>query len=191
MKIYTKTGDTGMTSLASGERVPKHHVRVELYGTIDELNSALGLAIALLGDPAGKEDLLHFAHELQEQQSLLFDLGSELAGYRPASGAGAIVEGDILSLESSIDRMSSHLAPLRSFILPGGTASAAQLHVARTICRRAERQMTALRETQPDAVQEQALVYINRMSDYLFASARYANHMGGIADKAWKSRSSS
>jgi cob(I)alamin adenosyltransferase len=188
VKIYTKKGDGGMTGLATGERVPKHDLRVEMYGTADELNAVLGLVCAhLAGDDSG-ENHRQLLRELQEQQCLLFELGAELAGYYRNAGESVMEESDVRALEEAIDRMSERLEPMRAFILPGGTTTASFLHLARTVCRRLERQMTAAREERPDLVLTGALKYINRLSDYLFVAARYANHLAGTTDIPWKSR---
>ncbi|MBX7056695.1 MAG: cob(I)yrinic acid a,c-diamide adenosyltransferase [Leptospirales bacterium] len=191
MKIYTRKGDDGRTQLASGERVWKHSRRVDLYGEVDELNSALGMAGAAL--PPSAEEL---ALGLKELQRLLFELGSELAGFR-ATEDGAVFPDDILALEQSIDRMSAALPPMRHFVLPGGGAAAAALHLARTFCRRLERSMTRLiaegnqDEQRRKVVSDTNLRFINRLSDYLFTAARFANHLEGIEDVQWRSRARS
>lgn len=186
-RIYTRGGDRGETSLGDGARVPKTSRRVGVYGEVDELNSALGCCVALLaaGSGAGEHGL---AAELTSLQSRLFDLGAVLADPRRSAelcaadpavdpfGAGA--------LEGLIDAHDAHLAPLRQFILPGGTAAAAHLHLARTICRRAERAAVALAGAEP--VPAGALVFLNRLSDYLFTVARAANRAAGVADVPWR-----
>lgn len=188
MSIYTRKGDEGQTHLASGERVWKHNRRVALYGEADELNSAIGVAIAAL--PAESSNL---AAELQSQQHLLFELGSELAGFRGAESS-TILADDVVQLEQWIDAMSGQMSPMRAFILPGGHAAAAALHVARTVCRRLERNMVetlsaaARDEEGREIVSAMALRYINRLSDYLFIAARFANHSAGVEDIAWSSR---
>lgn len=188
MKIYTKKGDGGMTGLATGERVPKHDLRVEMYGTADELNAVLGLAASrIVGDEAA-EERRKLLKELQEQQCLLFELGAELAGYYREAGQSVITEADVQSLEQAMDRMNEHLKPMKSFILPGGTTAASFLHLARTVCRRLERQMTSVREERPELVLPGAIKYVNRLSDYLFVAARFANHLAGTTDIPWKSR---
>ncbi len=188
MKIYTKKGDGGMTGLATGERVPKHDLRVEMYGTADELNAVLGLAASrIVGDEAA-EERRKLLKELQEQQCLLFELGAELAGYYREAGQSVITEADVQSLEQAMDRMNEHLEPMKSFILPGGTTAASFLHLARTVCRRLERQMTSVREERPELVLPGAIKYVNRLSDYLFVAARFANHLAGTTDIPWKSR---
>ena len=168
MKIYTRTGDAGETSLFGGDRVPKNDPRIEAYGTADELNSFIGLARATW--PSSPIDA-----ELAAIQSDLFDLGARLAapGSDRFRGVGPSRIGD---LEGAIDRMEGELMPLRNFILPGGTLAAAHLHVARTVCRRAERLVAALGED---------VAYMNRLADYLFVAARYANARQGVADVSW------
>ncbi|MEQ8267088.1 MAG: cob(I)yrinic acid a,c-diamide adenosyltransferase [Parvibaculum sp.] len=173
-KIYTRTGDKGTTALASGERVPKHALRIESYGTVDETNSALGIARLHTGS-IEKLDAM-----LARIQNDLFDLGADLAtpdrgeklDYEPLR----IVDAQVDRLEKEIDALNAALEPLRSFVLPGGTAAAAHLHLARTVCRRAERLVTALMAEPEEKVSEAALRYLNRLSDFLFVAARYANH---------------
>lgn len=181
MKIYTRTGDDGGTALFAGGRVPKHHLRVESYGTVDELNSALGLARALQPLAATDQRL----HVVQRQ---LFNLGSDLATPLEASTSWIVrvPAEDIAWLEAEIDAMTAELPELRSFILPGGTPAAAQIHVARTICRRAERLVSALHER--EALNPQALPYLNRLSDFLFTLARWENANSGVADERWTVR---
>ncbi len=178
MKIYTKTGDKGETSLFGGRRVPKHHARVEAYGTIDELNAALGVAVS-----AGAREPIN--QWLRAAQQDLFHLGSDLATPLDAKSDWVIriKESQVSWLEDAIDRMTAQLEPLRNFILPGGTPVAAQLHVARTICRRAERQIVALQET--SAINECAIIYINRLSDWLFTLARYENALARESEQKW------
>jgi cob(I)alamin adenosyltransferase len=170
VKIYTRTGDSGDTSLFGGARVPKNDPRIDAYGTVDELNAFIGLARA--GWPASPLD-----EQLGRIQSDLFDVGAHLAAPGTSRFAGAGPER-IAELERAIDAMESELAPLRNFILPGGCAAAAQLHVARTICRRAERLVVALGE-------ESSVVYLNRLSDFLFVAARFANRKHGVDDVPW------
>jgi cob(I)alamin adenosyltransferase len=186
MKIYTGSGDRGRTSLFSGERVPKDHRRIEAYGDLDELNSVLGaLSAATAGLPAVQA-------ELGEIQSDLFHLGSWLATTPDAPAAAALTPIDprrSVRLEAAIDRMESGLPPLRGFILPGGHPSAAWAHVARTVCRRAERRVVGLAaEEGPPGADEQvqrAIVYLNRLSDYLFVLARHLNRAQGVDDVRW------
>jgi cob(I)alamin adenosyltransferase len=186
-KIYTRGGDKGRTSLGDGSRVAKHDPRVEAYGTVDEANAALGLA------------RLHAEGEAEAMlariQNDLFDLGADLcrpeaadsdkktAGGRKAAAPLRIVEAQVARLEREIDRMNAALQPLGSFVLPGGSAAAAHLHLARTIARRAERLMTALADRSP--INPVAIKYINRLSDHLFVLARYLNDRGA-ADILWK-----
>ncbi len=181
MKIYTKTGDTGETSLFGGGRVSKHHLRVEAYGTIDEVNSLLGLARAAGASQQGD-------HWLEKVQNQLFHLGSDLATPIDAKTdwVTRVTEHDSAWLESTIDRMSDALAPLRNFILPGGAQVAAHLHVARAVCRRAERLITALGES--EEISEHVMPYVNRLSDWLFMLARYENMKAGESESKWRPR---
>jgi cob(I)alamin adenosyltransferase len=173
-KIYTRTGDRGDTALVSGERVPKHSLRVEAYGTVDELNAVLGLA-RLEAEGATEAGI-------GRVQNDLFDLGADLATPDIENDATAehprlrIVASQIDRLEREIDAMNANLQPLRSFVLPGGTRLAAQLHLARTVCRRAERGVVALAAT--EAVNGEAIRYLNRLSDWLFVAGRIANDCG-------------
>jgi cob(I)alamin adenosyltransferase len=178
MKIYTKTGDDGTTSLFSGGRVSKTHLRVEAYGTVDELNSVLGAARA--AKPHAKTDA-----RLMEVQRHLFHLGADLATPLD-SKSDWVVRMDaekIRWLESGIDDMTAELPPLTHFILPGGSPAAAQLHVARTVCRRAERITVALQEHEP--LGDHVLHYLNRLSDFLFTLARWENIQAGIPEDQW------
>jgi cob(I)alamin adenosyltransferase len=179
MKIYTGTGDHGKTGLFSGERVAKNDSRVEAYGEIDELSSVLGVVAALLTSS-------EMTDEIHRIQSDLLIAGALLAT-RPDSQIydklDKIDDMKIGFLESAIDRMEEKLSPLKSFILPGGSVSAAYAHIARTVCRRCERRIIALPIT-PDL--RNVMIYINRLSDYLFVFARYCNHLQNISDIAWK-----
>ncbi len=180
MKIYTKTGDAGETGLFGGARVKKHDVRIEAYGELDELNAVLGkVRLHPFGD---ETDAL-----LEALQSRLFDLGAELAN---ASGKPMAIhqvdEGDIAQMEQAIDRADGELPPLKTFVLPGGCALSAELHVARCVCRRAERHLTALAERAD--VRPEAIRFVNRLSDLLFQLARLANHRAGVADVPWVGR---
>ncbi|MDE2750830.1 MAG: cob(I)yrinic acid a,c-diamide adenosyltransferase [Chloroflexota bacterium] len=181
MKIYTRTGDKGDTALFGGGRVPKHHLRVEAYGTIDEVNSALGLARAAGGSEGVDE-------WLKQVQSQLFHLGSDLATPLDAKvdWIERVSADDVAWLENSIDQMTDELEPLSRFILPGGTMAAAHIHLARAICRRAERLMTALHESED--IGQHALPYVNRLSDWLFTLARYENMRAGLAETEWSLR---
>ena len=180
-KIYTRTGDDGTTGLVDGSRVAKHHARMAAIGAVDEANSALGLAaVALAGSP--------HAVALARIQNDLFDLGADLATPLPAAGDAdadwvlRIVAAQTTWLETAMDALNEHLAPLASFILPGGSEGAARLHIARAAARRAERAMTALAAQTP--LSAAALTYINRLSDYLFVLARAVN-AAGAGDVLW------
>lgn len=177
-RIYTRGGDKGKTALGDGSRVAKHALRVEAYGTVDEANAVLGLARL---HTEGEADTM-----LSRIQNDLFDLGADLctpATAEDVPGAALrIIESQVLRLEAEIDRLNAELAPLDSFILPGGSAAAAHLHHARTVVRRAERMMTALAES--DTVGPQAIAYANRLSDHLFVLARWLNAKG-TADVVW------
>jgi cob(I)alamin adenosyltransferase len=184
MKIYTKAGDDGMTGLLGSRRVPKDDLRIEAYGTIDELNASLGLARALGLDSAS--DAL--VGQLQDE---LFAVGSALAD--PAPGGpfqGAITEAHVRQLEERIDALEAELPPLTQFILPGGPPAAAQVHLARTICRRAERKVVKLHHQPEGHVAAPLLIYINRLSDLLFVLARVVNQRAGVADVPWRGLSS-
>lgn len=176
MKIYTRTGDHGQTSLFGGARVPKHDPRIESYGTVDELSSHLGVARTTW--PSSPLD-----GELHDVQLDLFEIGAHLASPGTSRFPG-VEEARIEALERSIDAMESRLTPLKTFILPGGTLAAAQLHVARTVCRRAERLVVALNDDSPATVS--TIAYLNRLSDYLFVAARLANLEAGVEDVPWE-----
>lgn len=188
MKIYTGSGDKGKTSLFSGERVPKFAHRVEAYGEVDELNSVLGELIAIL-----PEELQEESDEIRSIQSDLLHLGAWLAVTPDSPGTGdlqEITEVHIKKLENAIDRMESGLPELKGFLLPGGHISAAKAHVARTVCRRAERHVVRLSDTSDEAETSCQLrwvtAYLNRLSDYLFVLARHCNKLTGVADRQWK-----
>jgi cob(I)alamin adenosyltransferase len=188
-KIYTRTGDNGTTGLGSGERVRKDSLRVSAYGTVDETNAAIGVArvqlaaVAAAGDPAVDVDAV-----LGRIQNDLFDLGADLClpdrgkplPYEPLR----IVPEQVARLEREIDEMNAALKPLRSFVLPGGTPGAAALHVARTVCRRAERLLVQLAAEPDEPVSEAAIRYLNRLSDLLFVASRYVNDLGA-GDVLW------
>ena len=187
MKIYTGTGDRGITSLFSGERVPKDNTRVDAYGDIDELNSILGALAANLSD----EEAL--VEELHQIQSTLMQLSAWLAT-RPDSALieslEEITDEQITSLEDAIDRLQKQLPVLKGFILPTGHLTASWAHVARTVCRRAERKgVPLLNDVQDGKAAGQyrkSLVYLNRLSDYLFVLARHCNHINGFSEKLWR-----
>ena len=179
MKIYTKTGDKGDTSLFCGQRVPKDALRIEAYGTIDELNSILGRVQAESSDKRISEIIATVQKEL-------FALGADLA--TPRSAPSKLVRRfepkDAHTLEKLIDGLESRVKPLKSFILPGGSTIAAQIHVARTVCRRAERAVVRL--SRNEDIGTGIMVYLNRLSDLLFVLARYANQAAGIPETTWK-----
>ncbi len=169
MKIYTRTGDAGQTGLIGGARVAKDSLRMAAIGDVDELNAALGLV--QLGDSILTEEVLQI-------QCRLFDLGAELAG-----GANTIAVQDVEALEASIDRQTQSMPPLRAFILPGGCPAAGALHLARTVCRRAERSVLSAKNVQPVS-----LAYLNRLSDWLFVTARTANSLASVSDVEWHAK---
>jgi len=171
-RIYTRTGDKGRTRLASGESVEKFDPRVEAYGAVDETNACLGLARLQLSDDAVLDAILARA------QNDLFDLGADLATTGDAAGSLRILEGQVIRLEREIDLLNADLGPLTSFILPGGSAAAAALHLARTVCRRAERRAVSLAAGEGASVNPAALKYLNRLSDLLFVASRWANARG-------------
>ena len=175
MKIYTRTGDEGQTSLFGGKRVAKNDPRIEAYGTLDELNSFLGVARSAW--PEATIDA-----QLHEAQRDLFEIGAHLASPGTSRFPG-IDPSHIEQLEHGIDAMESELETLKSFILPGGSLAASHLHVARTVCRRGERLVVALHD-QDDGTRS-SVVYLNRLSDYLFVAARFANATHGVADVPW------
>lgn len=179
MKIYTKTGDAGDTSLFGGKRVPKNALRIEAYGTVDELNSIIGVCRA--SNPANEIDSI-----LEEIQNDLFTLGADLATPfdSNASKIKRITSGEITRLEKHIDAIDPQLEPLKVFILPGGSRSAAMLHFARTICRRAERLVVQL--SKEEEVGEHPVIYLNRLSDLLFVIARWSNALSHTAEVKWK-----
>ena len=181
-RIYTRAGDGGRTQLANGERRPKNDLRIEAYGTVDETNAVIGIV------------RLHLAHDpetdamLGRIQNDLFDLGADLAtpaGEGPPERAELrILDSQVDRLEHEIDAMNDALSPLKSFVLPGGTPAAAHLHLARTVCRRAERLVVALRERPEERVSAATVKYLNRLSDLLFVASRHVNDRGG-RDVLW------
>jgi len=172
-KIYTRTGDDGTTGLGDGSRVPKDDARVQALGTVDELNSSLGVLLAEALDDDIRASLLEIQHDL-------FDLGGELS----IPGYEALREDQLVALERLLDRHNATLGPLKDFILPGGTRAAALCHVSRTVCRRAERAIASLASVQP--VGPYSLQYLNRLSDLLFVLARVLNRRGGGSDVLWR-----
>ncbi len=179
MKIYTKTGDKGMTSLIGGKRVPKNSVRLESYGTVDELNSYLGLIRSFVKNR-------QVENELVEIQSRLFDVGGSLAADPENEQVKiklGVNDGDIQLLERAIDRMDAEVPPMKYFVLPGGNQEVSFCHVARTVCRRAERRILDL--AGEAEVDESVLKYINRLSDYLFVLSRKMAHDAGIEEHKW------
>lgn len=187
MKIYTRTGDSGETALFGGGRVPKNHLRVEAYGEVDELNAALGFALVTI-EAAGGSSLVERLRTVQED---LFSIGAHLATPDAEnSSAGkhlpALPSQRVAEMERWIDEMDSRLPPLKNFILPGGTEAAARLHLARAVCRRAERRTLGLTLESP--VDSGIIMYLNRLSDLLFTLARDANREAGMEDVPWRGR---
>ncbi len=188
MKIYTKTGDGGKTSLFSGERVSKTSMRIEAYGDLDELNSIIGAVTAAMGKHESEQKAV-----LQQIQGLLLNIGAWLATTPGADSVRFLTsfpEDSIQLLESKIDQMNELLVPLRQFVLPGGHPSAALAHVARTVCRRTERRVIAMveREDGPEDTSEtmkEILIFLNRLSDYFFVLARYCNHLTKTLEVTW------
>jgi cob(I)alamin adenosyltransferase len=180
-RIYTRTGDDGSTALGSGERRPKFDLRIAAYGTVDETNAAIGIARLHLGSEAEVDAIL------ARVQNDLFDLGADLAV--PGQGGGdrprlRITDGQVDRLEADIDKLNAELSPLKSFVLPGGVPAAAHLHLARTVCRRAERHVVELAARKDEQVSAPAVRYLNRLSDLLFVAARYVNGRGS-RDVLW------
>jgi cob(I)alamin adenosyltransferase len=179
-KIYTKTGDKGTTSLIGGTKVPKSHLRIEAYGTVDELNSYIGLCKDLIADKSVNSIL-------QELQDRLFTIGSSLACdpvKEPKMKIPDLKEDDVLLLEKEIDRMNELLPTMKSFVLPGGHPTISHVHIARCVCRRAERCCVRLEEETEPVI----LKYLNRLSDYLFVLARYMSHLLNVQEIPWKPR---
>jgi cob(I)alamin adenosyltransferase len=182
-KIYTRTGDDGTTALGTGERRKKYDRRISAYGTIDEVNAALGIArLHTAGDAA-------LDAALSRIQNDLFDVGADLCtpgkGKGPGGARLTVTENQVAWLETEIDRLNAELSPLRSFVLPGGSAAGAYLHLARTICRRAERLIAGLKDEAGEEVSTEVLKYVNRLSDFLFVASRYANGKGS-GDVLWQ-----
>jgi cob(I)alamin adenosyltransferase len=184
MKIYTKSGDAGETGLYGGARVPKDDLRLRTYGTLDELNSVLGVVLAEEGDWVPE-----MAPRLLRIQGELFQLGAELATQRGKQVGIPLIDAErVNQMEQEIDTMEAELPPLKNFILPGGLKPAAFLHLARTVSRRAERELISLHRAEP--LRPVILQYMNRLSDYFFVTARYTNHRFGCKDTPWEMRHS-
>ena len=184
-KIYTRTGDAGETALGTGERLSKAHIRIAAYGTVDETNACVGVARLVTTEPKlAKIDAM-----LARIQNELFDLGADLCvpdrgeklDYEPLR----ILPKQYERLETEIDELNSELSPLRSFVLPGGHAAAAQLHICRTVCRRAERLIVELAAIKGEHVSEGAIAYVNRLSDFFFVASRWVNHVAADGDVLW------
>ncbi|HKW39624.1 MAG TPA: cob(I)yrinic acid a,c-diamide adenosyltransferase [Gemmatimonadales bacterium] len=183
MKIYTRTGDHGETGLFGGGRVPKDHLRVEAYGQVDELNAAIGMALALEPRTYGREIL-------EQIQRDLFTIGAELATRNPeklekALKGPRVGPAEVASLEQTIDRYETQVPPLKQFVLPGGVPKAAALHLARTVCRRAERAVVTFHRKHKTGGLSSVVPYLNRLSDLLFVLARVANHAAGVPEIPW------
>ena len=182
-KIYTKTGDLGKTSLIGGTKIPKSHIRIESYGTIDELNSFIGLT----ADHISEGYIKDFLKKIQDR---LFTIGSSLAcdpDKEPLMKIPDLNETDVLALENEIDKMNGELPPMRWFIIPGGHITISTVHITRCVCRRAERLCVNMQEHEL-FVEPLIIKYLNRLSDYLFVLARYAGHLLKVAEIAWKPR---
>jgi cob(I)alamin adenosyltransferase len=179
-RIYTRTGDDGTTALGSGERRPKYDLRIAAYGTVDETNAAIGIVRLYLADARELDAMLGLI------QNDLFDVGADLALPQNEGNADRLrmLSSQVVRLERDIDGLNAQLKPLTSFVLPGGTAAAAHLHLARTICRRAERMMVELAAKPDEPVGDAAIHYMNRLSDFLFVASRVANH-NGTGDVLW------
>lgn len=177
MKIYTKKGDKGQTSLYGGQTVPKNSSRIAAYGTVDELNSVLGMAISYTPSTKTTE----YLNTVQEQ---LFVLGADLATpFSKEVRISRISDEEITILEMAIDEMEDQLPPLKNFILPGGTQAGATIHFARTVCRRAERK--AVECSNEEVLSSQSIIYLNRLSDFLFVLGRFENHISGKEETPW------
>jgi len=182
-RIYTRTGDDGATGLGSGERRKKYDLRIAAYGTLDEANATIGIARLHTADDAALDSAL------ARIQNDLFDVGADLCtpgkGRGPGGARLTVTQAQVTWLENEIDRLNAELAPLKSFVLPGGSAAAAYLHLARTVCRRAERLIAELKDKPDESVTPEVLKYVNRLSDFLFVAARYANDKGA-RDVLWR-----
>ncbi len=181
-KIYTKTGDKGKTSLFGGKRVNKFDLRVETYGTVDELNSVIGIAISVGSKTKSNNNMMEIIGKLEQVQNDLFTIGSTLAN--PQNPSLPQLEKRIKQFEKVIDDITEQLPELKNFILPGGGLAGAQLHLARTICRRAERRIVELKQT--EEIEDLIISYFNRLSDFLFTAARFVNHIEKQREKIWR-----
>ncbi len=182
-KIYTRTGDEGTTALGTGERRKKYDLRIAAYGTLDEANAAIGIARLYTAEDAALD------YALSRIQNDLFDVGADLCtpgkGRGPGGARLTVTQAQVTWLENEIDRLNAEIAPLKSFILPGGSAAAAYLHLARTVCRRAERLIAELKDKPGESVTPEVLKYVNRLSDFLFVAGRHANEKGA-RDVLWR-----
>ncbi|HZD33881.1 MAG TPA: cob(I)yrinic acid a,c-diamide adenosyltransferase [Nitrososphaeraceae archaeon] len=188
MKIYTKTGDLGETGLIGGRRIPKNHARIIAYGSVDELNSSVGLSLVTLQSSLHASSFTDFIEILSSIQNDLFTLGADLANDRPSTGgrdeSPRINEDMISRLESTIDVLDRELAPISFFILPGGSLESGHLHLSRSIARRSEVSVVGL--SKDESINPLTIIYLNRLSDLFFVMARTANKRLGIPDNAWK-----
>ncbi len=186
--VYTRTGDSGETSLVSGTRVSKGSHRLHIYGEVDELNSHLGMAHSLMkSHKVGKEELVF----IEDIQARLFDLGSNLACESENAkkyNLPQLADSTVMDIEEKIDELDAQLPPLKNFILPGGHPVASSFHIARTICRRIERNFVSFNEENPNQLPTNAMIFINRLSDYLFVMARYSNHITKESEIVWTAR---
>lgn len=180
MKLYTRTGDDGTTGLIGGGRVRKDDVRIQAIGEVDELNSVVGMCVCVCDDISMRQVLVQLQHQL-------FDMGADLASVAGPDAVPAMRLGDevVKWTEEAIDAMCADVPPIRQFVLPGGTELAARLHLARAVCRRAERAVVALARQEP--IDNRLIILLNRVSDLLFAMARRANHQSGTGDVVWRS----
>lgn len=188
MKIYTKTGDLGETGLIGGKRIPKHHARIIAYGSVDELNSSVGLGLATLETSQHVSSFSDFVKILLTVQNDLFILGADLADDSPSTdnrfGSPRVNEDMISKVEKTIDTLEQELSPISFFILPGGSVEASHLHMSRSIARRAEISVVGL--SKAESINPLTIIYLNRLSDLFFVMARTANKWLGIPDTAWK-----
>lgn len=186
-KVYTKTGDKGKTALVGGDRVPKNHVRIASYGTVDELNAVLGLVQSFWNQVNTNPEIkANFTQDIKRIQNHLFNIGADLATPKEHRWENMIRVGDkdVSWLEEKIDEMNGALPPLKEFILPGGTPVEAFLHQARTVCRRAERDVLSL--MQEEEIEAGPMIYLNRLSDYLFVAGRWIGKLAGTEETTWK-----